>query len=652
MFVAVAILLTGSVFLPSALDPVNVPKLTALLVCALAAIAALAVATIRDRTISLPSGAPAASAAALLGAFVIATLTAPYVTPAVLGSPGRNSGLLAYAAAVSLYVIVLAVFTAESAALIAVAVLITGSLTATYGLLQRLGIDPIAWSNPFNPIIASLGNPDFASGYLGITVPIAAWAALRQRWRSEWRVAAALAGALCLGVAMLSHSIQGPLAAVAGLAVVSVGVVLNLGLRQRRTGLSALAGVALTAVAVTALGFRGVGPARSLFSGVAFDARACYWRGALSMWRSHPLTGVGLDTFGLYWRQQQPNYCASLLGPGNYTDAAHSVPLQHLAQGGLVLAVAETFFSAVVIIALVRGLRELRDQDRLLLAGLAGSWVAYRVQASVSIDQVPLLVLDYVLGAAVVSTSGRLRLKTVRLPGALPPVEPARGRGKRQTVARQRRLNGVDAALLTGVLATALILAWFAVTPLRASRAALRGDIALAAGRGDEAATAYRQAISLEPGVGVYRSQLARLYAQAHRDAQAVPLYLEAFRVDPTQISAARTAASLAEAGGNLVLARRMFTAAVQADPKDSTVIQEYANFERRHGGNAAARRRLNQAVRVLPTDADLWALLGVVRFDLADRPGARLAWDRALALKPDQPAALDGIKALSTPHG
>ena len=34
-----------------------------------------------------------------------------------------------------------------------------GLFTATYGLFQRLGIDAIHWTNPFNPIIASLGPP-------------------------------------------------------------------------------------------------------------------------------------------------------------------------------------------------------------------------------------------------------------------------------------------------------------------------------------------------------------------------------------------------------------------------------------------------------------------------------------------------------------
>jgi tetratricopeptide (TPR) repeat protein len=639
------------VFLKGALDPVNIPKLSSLLLSTIVAAALVTVAAIRGRVVRLPVGLPAAAAAGLLTAFSLAAVNAPHSTSAVLGAPGRNSGLLAYGAALLLYVVTLMSFRDGQTRLLAYALMLAGGFTALYGLLQRLGVDPVAWANPFNPIIASLGNPDFASGYLGIAVPIFAWGAVRGSWHVALRLVSATIGALALVVALLSHAVQGPIAAVAGLAIVGLAFSLDREGRARRAGLLSLGAAGLVAVSSLLLGAAGTGPAASVFSGVSFDARACYWRGALTMWRHNPLTGVGLDSFGLYWRRDQPLYCPKLLGPENYTDAAHSVPLQHLAQGGVLLAAAYVFFSVVVIGAAVAGLRTLRGEERLLLAGLSGAWLAYRVQAAVSIDQVPLLLLDFVLGAAVVVASGRSRTREWRLPGAPRPVAPGKGRTKRAPEAARRQPTPLDAALIGGVCVLALLGMWQSLSPLRASRAALRGDIALTSGDGTAAVAAYEKAIELEPGVGLYRTRLATVYARANEPAKAVPLYMAAFRIDPAEVNAERIAAGLAEDGGNVALARRLYTAALDAAPLNSKVIQEYAAFERRHGGNAAAARRLERAVRDLPDDADLWAVLGASRRDRGDLSGARVAWERAVQIQPDQPTAVDGLKELNGSH-
>ena len=643
LLVATAVILTGTVFLPSALDPINVPKLTCLLLATIAVAAAVVSNAVRNRTVDVASGLPALVAVLLLAAFGLAAIVAPYSTPAVLGVPGRNSGLLAYGSAVILYWLTLTIFTPSSAAILAVSLEVSGLLTASYGLLQRLGIDTIAWSNPFNPIIASLGNPDFASGYLGIAVPVCAWGALWTGWSRPLRIGSGAVGVLCFLVAVLSQAVQGPMAAAAGLAVFAVALLLNAEDPKRRQGLVGLGALGAVGIAVIAAGFAGVGPARSFFSGVSFDARACYWRGAVTMWRRSPITGIGLDSFGEYWRRDQPLYCPRLLGPENYSDAAHSVPLQYLAQGGIILVAAYALFTAVVVLSIVRGLTRLSGQPRLLLGGLAGSWLAYRVQSSVSIDQVPLLLLDYLLGAAVIVTAGNARVRRVRLPGA-PPETPVRRRG-RQAGPELRRLNVLDAWMLGGITVISLVLIWLAVMPLRASRAARQGDVALAFGHGDAAVAAYTKAIRLEPGVGVYRTRLGQLYQRSGQAAKAVPIYQQAFRIDGQEVGALRNAAALAEKGNNVPLARRLFTAAVAAEPKNSRTIQEFAQFEMRHGGAKVASRRMERAVRDFPDDADLWAVLGLARNAVGDVPSARAAWLRAVSIDPTQPTAVGWLE-------
>ena len=646
--VALSLISTAAVFTASAADPVNVPKLACLLVLTLLAVAVAGGNLVRHRLLLLPTS-PAALAGGLLSvALVVAAANAPQTTTAVLGAYGRNGGLLAYLAALSLFFLVLRCCDRPGTRVVAYGLLLAGLFTASYGLLQRLGIDSIAWNNPFNPIIASLGNPDFASAYLGISAPMAAWGALWTGWPWVLRgLSAALAG-LCVVVAILSAAVQGPLAAAAGLGVVALALVLGQEARHRRAGvlvLSALAGVGLLTLLAGVLGH---GPAHAIFARASFRARTWYWQAALTMWRRNPLIGIGLDSYGNYWRRDRPLAAPRSVGGEGYADSAHSVPLQHLAEGGLLLAAAYLVFVVVIAISLVRGLRRLAGQDRLLLAGLGGSWVAYQVQSLVSIDQVPLLLVNFVLGGAVVVAAGESRLREVRLPGALRVVAPTRGR--RVPVATQRSMTGLDWGLFVVVGALTASGVWFALVPLRANMAEQDGNIAQLtgeAGAAGAAEAAYQRAIDLSPGIGVYRTKLGQLYSDAHQPALARELFHRAFLVDSAEVNAERAAANLAESAGDLQAASTQFDAALKADPTNSDTILEWARFQLRHGGAGVAAPRLERAVRDLPAVAGLWAELGEARSGVSDVAGAREAYQRALMLDPAEATAAAGLKKL-----
>jgi hypothetical protein len=51
-------------------------------------------------------------------------------------------------------------------------VLVVGFISGTYGVLQHLGKDPIKWNNPYNAVIGTLGNPDFAAAVMAILAVI------------------------------------------------------------------------------------------------------------------------------------------------------------------------------------------------------------------------------------------------------------------------------------------------------------------------------------------------------------------------------------------------------------------------------------------------------------------------------------------------
>jgi tetratricopeptide (TPR) repeat protein len=651
---AACVVLTCVLFTAQAADPVNVIKLTALMLCALALVGTACYRAVRHRVVLLPTGPASWAAVALLVGLLVSTAVAPLTSVAVLGAYGRNSGLLAYGSALVLFLAALRVLGRPHTRVLVGGVLFAGMFTATYGLLQKAGIDAVPWNNPFNPIIAALGNPNFASGYLGIAASVTAGGALWRGWALPWRVASGVTSALCLLAAGLSSSVQGPIAAAAGLFVVAVAWGLEQTGGRRRGIVSGLFALAAAGVALLVVGaVTKAGPLGAIFTDIGSRSREVYWRAALDMFTDRPLLGVGLDQYGSFWRTSRSPEAVELLGGPHFTDAAHSVPLQVLAQGGLLLGVAYLAFLGVVLFFLVRGLVRLNGSDRMLLAAVGAGWTAYQVQSFVSIDQVPLIVLHFTLAGAVVAAADAAHLREVRLPGALQPVKvhPNDSRAKRRLSAtapvRVRTASTADVLVLLGAALVLSLVAWQALKPLRANVAIAAGDKLLSQGDGNAAVDAYDHATDLIPGRAVYWLRKGTLYKQVEQTSLARQAFEQAAEIDRYDVNALVEAASAAEQAGDLDAARVLYQRAVEVDPLNPVTLAAAAGFELRHSGAEQARQLLDAAVKTLPDEALLWAILGDARAVTDDPAGARQAYERALELDPAQQVAVEGLTKL-----
>jgi putative inorganic carbon (HCO3(-)) transporter len=657
LLVAAAVVLTCVLFTRAALDPVNVIKLTVLILVAVALLVLTASRIVRRRVLHLPASPAGVVALVLAAAFSVAAVTAPMPSTALWGTYGRNSGLLAYLSALVLYLVGLRVFGDGHARVLVGGVVVAGLFTATYGLLQKAGIDAIPWNNPFNPIIAALGNPNFASGYLGIAASVGAGGALYGGWHRGWRAIAGVTAVLCLLAASLSASVQGPIAAGGGLFVVAVAFALDRTSRLRSGLLAGLGTAAALAVGTLLVGgVAKAGPAAALFSDVGSEARTYYWGAALQMFRDQAVLGVGLDHYGAFWRTARSPDSVAALGGAQYSDAAHSVPLQMLAQGGLGLGLAYAAFVLIALVALVRGLLRLRGPERMLLGAVGGGWTAYQVQSAVSIDQVPLVVLHFTLAAGVVAAAGAAGLRVVRLPGALQPAPVHRNdaRTKRRVIAaaapRARPVTSPDLTLLSTIAVIASVAVWQSFTPLRANMAARDGDLLLRQGDGTGAFQAYDRATDMMPGQPLYWIKKGQLFERATppQRQQALSAYRTAAEQDPYEVNAVRAAAGHAEALGELDRSRHLYRRAVELDPLNPATVVPAATFELRHRGAREARALLERTVAQVPGDPDLWATLGDAHTVLDDLDAAEQAYERALAIQGGHPVATAGLAKLS----
>jgi O-antigen ligase len=380
------------------LDPINLPKFLVLVVCGLALLGNLAPSVKR----LVASEAKMLVVAVLV--FVVGLLLSFFVSgagvlPQVYGAYGRNTGLLTY---LSLVVMLLGVVFVSNLGFVRKliwALIATGMVNAVYGLAQWAELDPVDWSNPYNPIVGTLGNPNFTSAHLGIT-GLASFATLLGRGTSlVVRVVLFVNIGLSIFVISQSDSSQGLLVFALGATVVLYSKFVD-GLKVSFIkylywGVTSGLGV------VGVLGILNKGPLASYLYQDSVSYRGDYWRAGWKMTLDNPLFGVGLDSYGDWYRFSRTETAALRRGPDVTSNSAHSVFLDISSNGGFFLLIAYLLIIGLVIRSAVRVLRKSGGFDAVGV-GLVSAWLAYLVQSIISINQLGLAIWGWVLGGAII----------------------------------------------------------------------------------------------------------------------------------------------------------------------------------------------------------------------------------------------------------
>jgi hypothetical protein len=145
------------------------------------------------------------------------------------------------------------------------------------------------------------------------------------------------------------------------------------------------------------------GPLSSVIYKRSVSLRGTYWETGVSIGQAHPLTGVGMDTYGDYYRAFRPDR-ALIDTPGVkvVTNAAHNVVIDIFAYGGYPFLLSYLGILAVGIWAIARVTLRNRAYDGTFVA-LATTWLAYELQSIISINQIGLAIWGWVLVGALVA---------------------------------------------------------------------------------------------------------------------------------------------------------------------------------------------------------------------------------------------------------
>lgn len=313
------------------------------------------------------------------------------------GVYGRNNGFIAY---FSLTIIFLAcVFYVEKIGLrfILAAFFLAGFLSTIYGTIQSYRVDPIKWTS-WNPVIGFLGNTNFQASLLGMFGVLLVALVLNNTRNLRLLIPSLLLLIQVVRIILSTSSQQGIL-------VLLIGVVVILWLRIRSLNqvvlLSVLSLSTLIGVLFLILGTLQIGFFKDYVYKDSVSFRGDYWQAGYRMILDHPLFGVGLDSYGAWYRQYRDVTATLRRGPEVVSDNAHNVFIDFGANGGLILFFAYLGICVFVLFSAIKALRRSTDFDP-YFSTLLALWVGYQAQSVISINQLGLAVWGWIFGGAII----------------------------------------------------------------------------------------------------------------------------------------------------------------------------------------------------------------------------------------------------------
>jgi len=315
----------------------------------------------------------------------------------LFGSQGRNTGLITYVAFSLVFAGSVIASNAEALNRLVIVVLIVGTASLGYGVIQAVGADPFNWVNPYSPVFGFLGNPNFQSSLLGILGAIIFAQLFDKGLKIQLKALIGIYLLVTLYVIKGTASQQGFLVLALG-----IGVVVGLYVVQLNRGLGIGYGIlSILGFFVVLFGTLNKGPLASILYKDSVTYRGDYWRAGWNMTLDHPIFGVGMDSYGEWYRRSRTLAATLRRGPDTTSNAAHNVFLDVSSYGGFPLLIIYVALMALVVVSAFKVLKR-NKRFNPAFAGLVGGWVAFQAQSIISINQIGLAMWGWVLSGLII----------------------------------------------------------------------------------------------------------------------------------------------------------------------------------------------------------------------------------------------------------
>jgi hypothetical protein len=443
----------------------------------------------------------------LAGLFLVASVNAIInssgpLTQNIYGAYGRNTAFLTYVLLIFLILSAVVLRTTQSFTILIYGLFAAGIVNVIYCGWVILFGDFIPWSNPYGNILGTFGNPNFIGAFLGLF----AASLVAYSFKSGLHIGLKLLSVVIFEISVLeivdSNAIQGQVLVAAGLAIVGFYLVrsnpyfsvANIGyiflfvalnafgfavyevinpnstlpqfrpavllaifgfflLRSKFRFKVPFAQVGYTLLVTIAgvfalLGALQSGPLAKYIYKTSVSLRGEYWQAGWNMGSEHPLTGVGFDTYGDWYRRARDLQALVLPGPNTTTNAAHNVPFDVFAFGGWPLFIPYLGILLLSVIAIIKVTARARAYDPIFVT-LTTAWVCYQLQSIISINQIGLAIWGWIFGGALIAYEVATRPKRADDGGAAGKTNGPRVVKKKQseTIFSSTLIAGIGAVL-------------------------------------------------------------------------------------------------------------------------------------------------------------------------------------------------------------
>ena len=339
--------------------------------------------------------------------FVMSMLTDVTYT-AFFGDTQRQLGFLTYLSFVILMLVAARHFNFEHVNKFCMVIGFLGFFYITYGLMQYTGNDFIKWVNQYNPIIGTLGNPNYAAAFMAILGVVCLSLVFYKPIQGAFRLLFLILTFGLIVNIFLSNARQ-------GLISIGVGIALFLNLiifyKKRIAGLIFL-GINLIISTLVVLGMLQSGPLTEYLYKESVTLRGYYWRAGIKMLRENLFTGVGIDRYGANFKLYRDSGYSLKYGYEITSSNAHNVFIEYFATGGILLGLSYLSILIYIFYSAIKGLIGSKGEKRILLSGIFSAWVAYLAQSLVSIDNIGLTVWGWIFGGLIIALAANIDLKS------------------------------------------------------------------------------------------------------------------------------------------------------------------------------------------------------------------------------------------------
>ena len=381
-------------------DPFNTVKLLILLFLAVVTLSYLALFIRTDQFFSNKSD----KIAILLLIFFILGLTLSTVFSdvkivSIFGDTQRRNGFLQYLSLAIIFIYSSRVMTLASSKVLIKLMIIVSFILSAYGIIQITGHDFVKWDNPYNRMIGTLGNPNFASALLAIFLVVVFPQIFNSKISPIIRLTALISSTMSISAIISSDSRQ-------GLLTFAIGILFYLTVkvyvRRKKLGICLIL-LNLIITTVSILGMLQYGPLKSYLYKDSISVRGFYWRAALEMFQSHPLFGVGLDRYGAFFKSyREPEYSLRY-GYQINSNNAHNLYLQFFSTGGLLLGLSYLLLNISVFVISLKLIRNSLGDTREVALILLSAWLAFQAQSIISIDSIGLSIWGWLISGALLA---------------------------------------------------------------------------------------------------------------------------------------------------------------------------------------------------------------------------------------------------------